>query len=90
MLRQRLPNHHPQDYFQGVKQDEIETVEAKITAEATPAYILKIEAPFVIHKVLPHTRMILILRNPVDRAYSEYQMKYRCVASQRWCASNTQ
>ena len=50
-----------------------------MTGEATPAYILRIDAPKMMSAVLPHARLLLILRNPVDRAYSEYQMKYRRV-----------
>eukprot|EP00039_Didymoeca_costata_P017488 m.324239 g.324239 ORF g.324239 m.324239 type:complete len:585 (-) comp16541_c0_seq4:1659-3413(-) len=53
-----------------------------ITGEATPSYILRTEAPAIVSEVLPHVKLLLILRNPVDRAYSEYQMKFRRVMAQ--------
>jgi hypothetical protein len=54
----------------------------KLTGDATPAYILSHKAPAVIKRLLPEIRLLLILRNPVDRAYSEWQMKHRRVTAQ--------
>eukprot|EP00042_Codosiga_hollandica_P051747 m.640987 g.640987 ORF g.640987 m.640987 type:complete len:314 (+) comp58344_c2_seq15:1588-2529(+) len=45
-----------------------------ITGEATPSYVLKLQAIRYIKKLLPEARIVVILRNPIDRAYSEYQM----------------
>ena len=45
-------------------------------------YILSHNAPQVMRRLLPEQRLLLILRNPVDRAYSEWQMKLRRVEAQ--------
>ena len=41
--------------------------------EVTPDYLAAAEAPARIHALLPQCRLIAILRNPVDRAWSWYQ-----------------
>jgi Sulfotransferase domain len=41
--------------------------------EVTPDYLAAVEAPARIHQLLPECRLIAILRNPVDRAWSWYQ-----------------
>lgn len=43
-----------------------------ITGEATP-YLAHPPAPERMAKVVPHARLIALLRNPVDRAHSDYQ-----------------
>jgi len=40
--------------------------------EITPKYVYSADAPARIHKLLPNCKLIVILRNPVDRAYSQY------------------
>ncbi len=40
--------------------------------EATPAYMYDEQAPARMHALLPEVRIVVILRNPVDRAYSHY------------------
>eukprot|EP00040_Diaphanoeca_grandis_P031537 m.188686 g.188686 ORF g.188686 m.188686 type:complete len:638 (-) comp32353_c0_seq1:57-1970(-) len=57
-----------------------------LTGDATPAYILNTAAPELMAKVLPHIKLLLIVRDPVDRAYSEWQMKHRRVAAQMMLA----
>jgi hypothetical protein len=42
------------------------------TFEATPEYIFHPKAPQRIHKLLPNIKMILLLRNPTDRAIFHY------------------
>ena len=44
-----------------------------ITGEDTPFYFWNPIAAKRIQKLLPNTKLIIILRNPIDRAYSEYQ-----------------
>ncbi len=44
------------------------------TGEATPMYICDAEAPERILKTLPGVKIIVMLRNPVQRAYSHYWM----------------
>jgi len=48
-----------------------------LTGEASPSYISHQWAPARVAKTLPHVRLIVILRNPVDRAYSQFQMSRR-------------
>jgi hypothetical protein len=43
-----------------------------ITGEATASYICDPQAPERIASVLPNVKLIILLRNPVDRAYSHY------------------
>jgi hypothetical protein len=40
--------------------------------EASPIYLWDPDAPKLIHQALPHTRIIMILRDPIERAYSNY------------------
>ena len=46
-----------------------------LTGEATPTYIHHPLAPKRISEILPTIKLILLLRNPIDRAYSHYQME---------------
>eukprot|EP00041_Stephanoeca_diplocostata_P018313 m.382686 g.382686 ORF g.382686 m.382686 type:complete len:546 (+) comp20975_c0_seq3:164-1801(+) len=53
-----------------------------LTGEATPAYVLNRKAPALMKKLIPDAKLLLVLRDPVDRAYSEWQMKHRRVLAQ--------
>jgi hypothetical protein len=44
-----------------------------ITGEASPYYLFHPHAPRRAFSVVPDARLIVLLRNPVDRAYSHYQ-----------------
>lgn len=48
-----------------------------ITGEATPAYIRVPIAGERLAQVFPQTKLILLLRNPIDRAISHYYMNVR-------------
>jgi Sulfotransferase domain len=48
-----------------------------LTGEASPSYLLHVWAPERMAKHLPDARLIVQLRDPVDRAYSQYQMRRR-------------
>lgn len=48
-----------------------------VTGEASPSYISHDWAPQRLAKLLPQARLIVVLRNPVDRAYSQFQMSRR-------------
>jgi hypothetical protein len=48
-----------------------------ITGEASPYYLFHPLAPRRIAAALPDVRLIAILRDPVDRAYSQYQFERR-------------
>jgi hypothetical protein len=45
-----------------------------LTGEATPKYLFEPAVPERVRELLPDVRLIAVLRNPVDRAYSEYHM----------------
>jgi hypothetical protein len=44
-----------------------------ITGEASPYYLFHPRVPARVATLLPHVKLIALLRNPVDRAYSHYQ-----------------
>ena len=44
----------------------------KITGETSPSYLFDLLSPKRIAKLLPNIKLIVILRNPVDRAISHY------------------
>ncbi|MFQ5493117.1 MAG: sulfotransferase domain-containing protein [Candidatus Dojkabacteria bacterium] len=48
-----------------------------LIGEATPSYIFKPKVPERVHKVMPHLKLIAMLRDPVKRAYSQFQMASR-------------
>lgn len=51
--------------------------EKPITGESTPYYLFHPLAPKRIFKHLPKIKLIVLLRNPVDRAYSHYNHAIR-------------
>jgi hypothetical protein len=51
--------------------------EVSVVGEASPNYLFHPDVPERVCKAVPHARFIVLLRNPVDRAYSHYQMKVR-------------
>ena len=48
-----------------------------MTGEATPDYLFDTDAIARIHETIPGVRMLAILRNPIDRAYSHYNHNLR-------------
>lgn len=46
-----------------------------ITFEKTPSYILHEFVPAVMHAVVPRTKIVAILRDPIERMVSQYRMK---------------
>ncbi|GAC1378897.1 MAG: hypothetical protein NVSMB33_03620 [Ktedonobacteraceae bacterium] len=46
-----------------------------LTGEASPSYLLHPHAPKRIAEALPAVKLIVLLRNPVDRAYSHYWLR---------------
>ena len=45
---------------------------AFVTGEASPSYLFHPYAPKRVASAIPHVKLIVLLRNPVDRAYSQY------------------
>lgn len=48
-----------------------------LTGEKSPYYIFHPHAPIRIFSILPNVKIIILLRNPVNRAYSHYQHSKR-------------
>lgn len=48
-----------------------------LSGEASPTYLFHPMAPSRMKKILTNVKLIVILRNPVDRAYSHYHMNLR-------------
>ena len=46
----------------------------KIIGESSTTYLADPEAPYLIHKVSPSSRILISLRDPVERTYSQYLM----------------
>ena len=45
-----------------------------ITGEATPSYLIDPRVPKRISSLLPKIKLIILLRNPIDRAISHYNL----------------
>jgi hypothetical protein len=50
------------------------TAKNSIVGEATPRYLDHPHAPYRIKKYIPNCKFIILLRNPIDRAYSHWNM----------------
>jgi len=48
-----------------------------ITGEATPYYLFHPVVPKRISEIIPQVKLIVLLRNPIDRAYSHYYHELR-------------
>ncbi len=49
----------------------------KVCGEASPLYLESATAAKKIHEAIPNAKIIVILRNPADRAFSDYCMQIR-------------
>lgn len=47
------------------------------TGEATPGYVFSALAPHRVFETIPNVKLIVLLRNPVDRALSHYHLQLR-------------
>jgi hypothetical protein len=52
-------------------------VEDLVSGEASPYYIFHPHAPRRVLELVPRAKLIVLLRNPIDRAYSHYQHEVR-------------
>jgi hypothetical protein len=57
-----------------------ENVQSTITGEASPYYLFHPHAPRRMAEAVPRARLIALLRNPVDRAYSHYNHEVTTVS----------
>jgi Sulfotransferase domain len=49
----------------------------KAIGEASPSYLWEANAPYRIRRAIPDAKIIILLRDPVERAYSHYLMDVR-------------
>lgn len=59
------------------RQAEIKSDGNILVGEATPAYLFYPHCPGLIQETLPNVKLIVLLRNPIERAYSNYQHNVR-------------
>ncbi|MBU1156276.1 MAG: sulfotransferase domain-containing protein [Proteobacteria bacterium] len=73
-------NHYRRgvEYYQSVFADAAPSSLA--VGEASPGYICKPGVAGRIHELLPSVKLVAVLRNPVDRAYSQYWDNRRFLA----------
>ena len=73
-------NHYRRgvEYYQSYFADA--PAEAVMVGEASPGYICKPGVAGRIHELLPSVKLVAVLRNPVDRAYSQYWDNRRFLA----------
>jgi len=80
--------YEPVDQFRKSRRQPIKTLEAYQTlfgrvrgeraiGEASPWYLLEERVPERIQRYIPQAKLIAILRNPVEQAYSNFQQKLR-------------
>jgi len=55
----------------------LDAIEGQIIGEASPQYMMNPYVPKRIQKHLPNVKLVAVLRNPIDRAYSSYRMVSR-------------
>ena len=58
------------DLFNGAKDE-------KFLGEATPGYLIDPDSPFLIHDTVPNAKILITLRDPVERLFSGYLMHLR-------------
>lgn len=68
-------NAHRLFYLKFFEEELLQRHPSIITGESTPSYLLHydIVLPRLL-QIIPWAKLIIMLRNPVDRAYSQYQM----------------
>ena len=59
------------------KENGLASHRSMLTGEATPYYFFHPLAPKRIARILPNVKLIVLLRNPIDRAFSHYNHEVR-------------
>jgi hypothetical protein len=75
-----IPNNHPLKPIRDKKKYLNlfnKVTNEKIIGESSPTYLIDSEAPKLIHEVSPHAKIIIIIRDPVERTFSQYLMGIR-------------
>ena len=53
------------------------SLEGQLTIEKTPAYLVCQEVPERVKETVPNVKLLLVVRNPVTRAISDYTQSLR-------------
>lgn len=69
-------------YFRPMPYDPNDSKNTPMTTEATPFYVASRIACKRMAQVVPNAKLIILLREPISRAVSEYKMKIRRVLEQ--------
>jgi len=69
--RAQFPTRAYKYYVEGMRHHSF------LTGEASPYYIFHPHAPRRISAVLPHIKLIALIRNPIDRAYSQHWLEVK-------------
>lgn len=67
--------HFGADWYKTHFHDNL--ADGDITGEASPYYLFHPQVPGRVKRTIPDAKFIVLLRNPIDRAYSHYQMMVR-------------
>lgn len=65
---------YPQNFDRGIDWYRSQFPNAQVTGETSPTYLQHPLVPVRIHKHCPDVKLIALLRNPVDRAWSDYHL----------------
>lgn len=68
-------SHFPSRPYRGWHEQRLEHF--TVTGEASPYYLFHPRAASRAARILPDARLIVLLRDPIDRAYSHYRERYR-------------
>jgi hypothetical protein len=66
-----------EDWYRGYFPKDADAGRYDAIGEVTPTYLYKEEVPDRIREALPNVKLMLMLRNPADRAFSHYLMWVR-------------
>jgi len=76
-----IPEHHPYVHPIRDKKKYLSLFEKaknyKIIGEASPSYLTDPKAPKLIHQISPNAKIVISLRDPVNRLFSQYLMRLR-------------
>ena len=64
-------------FFPSVQESESDSMTRSITGEASPCYLFHPDVARRVSITIPQVKIILMLRNPIDRAYSHYHHEVR-------------
>jgi len=70
-----IQQHYMQSTFHEAALEEKGGLPDIFFFEKTPSYVLDPDVPSFISSIFPTTKIVMVLRNPVDRAYSHYKME---------------